>query len=355
MSFESMPAPVEIVRDCPHGKNKAECEKCALENEPVWQTIKSLQEKSRFKRTGEYSPDTDIEIEGKKFKVELIDNGKDPALSDVQKFFEKTFGEEEVDPEEILRGAVDGLSVFGEEEPKYRIITVRNDKNELVSTCAGAPLDLKDKEGKPTDEMVYFVGYAVTDPGARQGGLAREAYISALIDASQQAKLQGKSLKFAFGECTYTSEKFWNNVSWKRIYNQTGDKKEYTELKYVQPALDFDENSGLPAEGAGAMPEHLMIDGFGVASPSAVEVKQAYEAMINYNVDWPKQAFSSNEAFDAHREYIAKFRKDFNESFNDNDKLIYLDIKDREKAKKLGVKVHEYTEADHGEAGDEDF
>ncbi len=299
MSFEKIPLSTELIETYPHGNISGTCDAC-------------IQEK-------------------------------------------QSTGKEEVDPEEILRSAVDGITPWDTPDSKYRIITIRNEKGELVTVRAGSVLDLLDEEGQLTGEMTYFVGYAVTDPKFRQKGIAREAYISALLDAAKDAESQGKKLKFAIGECAYTSEKFWNSVGWRRLYSQIGDKKEYSELKYIQPGLDYEEDTGELTENAGKVPEHLMVDSFGQASITKEELKKAYEAMLHYNVDWPEQAFSNKEAWITHKEYIDNIKEDFKELLDDGGKLIFLSAEDREKAKSLSVTVYEHTEADHGNADKEDF
>ncbi|HCC59898.1 MAG: hypothetical protein A2402_00715 [Candidatus Staskawiczbacteria bacterium RIFOXYC1_FULL_37_43] len=325
------------------------------EEQSVWKTIKQMQEGSEFKRSDGISANCEIESEGKKFRIEVIEDGKDPALSEVQELLEKTFSEEEVDSEEILRSSVDGVTPWDTEDTNYRIVTVRDEKGKLVSVFGGAPLDCQNEKGEPTGEQVYYVGYAASARGSRKKGLAREAYISALIDATKRAGEESKQLKFAMGECTHTSEKFWNNVGWKRIYAQTGDKKQYTELPYIQPALDFDEKTGEIAEGASECPEHLMIDSFGRMPPSKEDVKGAYDSMLHFCADWPEEAFENPQAFEVNKKYMAGVRAEFHEFLDKTDKLIYLDAENRKKAKKTGVKIRNHTDADRRDAGKEDF
>ncbi len=323
--------------------------------QPSWKTIKKLQQESEFKRSSETEANCEIEIEGKKYTIETIENGEDIALADVQKLFEDTFGEEEVDPEEILRGAVNGITCWNTPEmTKYRIVTVRNERGELASTFAGGQLEMMDEQGNPTGEAVYFVGYAVTSKKMRQKGLAKEAYISALIDATKEAQSQGRKLKFAVGECTYTSEKFWNSVGWKRVYSED-EPKNYSELRYVQPALDFDEDTGEIAEGAGEAPEHLMMDNFGAGNPRKEDIRRAYMAFMSYNVDWPSEAFNNHKAHTRQRQYVNEVEKAFVADLNSRGDLVLLSNKERQDAKKSGIKIKNYTEADHGEAGKEDF
>jgi hypothetical protein len=344
------------VLTCPHGADPAECEACWLEKQPAWQTIEKLQKGGPFERSDRHSADCTIESEGKKFRIEVIEKGEDPEIKNVHRLFLKTFGKEEIDPQKVTREAVDGYSPdWNTHFPKYRIVTVKDERGRLASVFTGAQLDVLDENGKPTGEAVFSVGYAVTAETKRQKGLAREAYISALIDAAKQAKDEGKTLKFAIGECTYTSEKFWNNVGWKRIYAQTKDKKNYAELKYMQPALDFDEETGKPTEDADECPEHLMIDSFGRNPPNTEEVKRSYEALLHYNGDWPESAFESSKAHQTHIKYMTGFKTKFKRFLDDHPQLIYLDAENREKARQQGIKIKEHTAADRGETGKEDF
>ena len=339
----------------PQEANPLESQDFILENEPCYGAVKSLLAKSEFSRSGTESANCTIEREGERFTIEVIESEKDPAINNVCRMLKKTFGVEEVDPPKVTREAVEGYSPdWDVRYPKYRIITIKDERGRLVSVFTGAQLDVLNKNGQPTEESVYSVGYAATSPKLRQRGLAREAYTSALIDASKQARSEGKSLKFAIGECTHTSEKFWNDVGWKRIYAKTGEKK-YAELKYIQPALDFDEETGKPAKDAGECAEHLMVDSFGHNPPSVEELKKLHEALLHYNGDWPDAAFESPKAHETHIKYMDGFKRKFKSFLDAHSSLIFLDAENREKAKKAGVKITEYKAADRVEAGEEDF
>ena len=340
---------------CKHDQNPSECEACVLEQQPSWETIKKIRGKSEFKRSNEFSVNCEIELSGEKFKIETIEDGKSPVISDVQKMLEKTFSAEELDSEEVLRSAVDGKTSQGTESERYRIITVHNEKNELVAFITGSQLALLAETGESTKESVYYVGYVITDKKTRQKGLAREAYVSALIDATKDARLQGNKLKFVIGEGASSAEKFINSFGSKRLYVQTGVKKEYTELKYIQPALDFDENTGEISKGAGEVPEHLMIGGLGQGSPTKEDVKKTYEAMMRFNSELPEEAFNNKGAHENQKKYIADIKEKFKSFLDNNGQLIFLDAENRKKAKEEGVVIHEHKKADHGKTGEEDF
>lgn len=321
---------------------------------PVSNTIEKLQKESKFTRSENNSANCTIELEGEKFHIETIERGDDPKLEDVQKLFLEVFGEEEVDPIEIMRGGVDGITPFKTKDIPYRVVTIRNEQGGLVTVLGGAPLELLDNDGKKMGDSAYFVGYAVSDPNVRQKGLAREAYISALIDAQKGAEKAGSTLKFAIGECTDTSEHFWNNVGWKRIYGQKGEKGEYSELEYVQPALDFDKKTGGVAEGAGEAKEHLMVDSFGHMPPSREDLKNSYNAFIRWCNQWPREAFKSNKAYKKHQAYVEEIKSKFHADIDSSKTLLFLDEKNRAKAQDQGVTINEY-QVGEADTGEEDF
>ncbi len=323
-------------------------------NESAYKRVDQLQAESKFARTNE-GVNTIIEIAGEKFSIERIKDPESADLSQVQSLFEEVFGAEEVDPEEILRNAVGGRSAFDPEQQdiEYKVFTVKDKEGKVISVVSGGILELIRNEDEDTKENIFMVAYAVTDPSARQGGLAREAYISALQHAAEESEQNGKKLAFAAGECTYTSEKFWNKVGWERLYKKTSEGN-FKEIEYIQPALDFDENTGLPAEDAGEAPEHLMIDGFGesIKAEDAIATVAAFYQWCNM---WPPEAFESDEAYKKHQAYVEEKMAEFKEQFEESGELRMMKKSEREAMQKNGMTVEEFTAADHGDAGEEDF
>lgn len=330
----------------------------SLENQPVWRTIRSLQERSKYNRIPSNVPSCTVEKEGRAYKIERIESSKDETLGEVYQLLVDTFGPEEVESEEILRNAVDGLTPFGApEDTKYKIYVIKDQDGKVASFLNGGLFDLLDSDDNPTGEMVFLVAYVVTNPNLRQGGLAREAYISALIDASCEAQVANKKLLFAAGEAKFTSELFWNNVGWKRIYVQKGsNKKEYSELEYIQPALAFDQKTGEVAEGAGEIAEHLMVDRLGQPYPDKTRLLQVVDALYRWSHLWPIEAFYGNiDSYQQNLNYLANLKREFQSFLEAGDRLIYLDQTNRQKAQQKGITVHEYVEADRYPVGDEDF
>ena len=328
------------------------------QEEPIaQQALARLMQSSKFTRLDASTADTTIENNGQQFQIEMVPDGKSETLSKVQKLFIDTFGAEEVDPEEILRHAVDGENPWGETgQTMYRVHVVKDSKGEVVSTVAGGRLQLFQSDGQPMDKQMFMIAYAVTDKNARQGGLAREAYISAIMQAAKDAQAEGKKLSFAAGECTSTSEEFWNSVGWKRPYAESASQPgTYEELRYVQPALDFDPATGAPTEDAGVVPEHMMIDSFEGTPPTKEDVLAAVRAFYTWNNTWPEKAFDNPEAFAKHREHVQEIWKEFKKQVQETGSLTYLDKKSRAEQMRSGLRIKEHDEADHGNGGPEDF
>jgi hypothetical protein len=332
------------------GQEKGQRTPESQESQPALKRIAELRAKSQFERVmGENSPATKIRNkEGKEFSISTVESGNDPALDEVQALFERTFGEDEVDPIETMKFAVDGVTESGEEDTPYRVVPIHNEKQELVGTFAGAPLEMLDEDGNETGHSVYFVGYAVTDPSVRQAGLAREAYISALMDAVEQADKQKQKLSFSIGECTATSEHYWNSVGWKRVYVKDPNTEEHIEVPYIQPALDFNRETGDPTMSE--VPEHLMIDSFS-GSPSKNDIASAYMALIEYNAFLPREEFESDAAFEKKEAYIKNITDTFKAALESEGELVLLDAKTREEMREKGAKIldHDVPGADDPE------
>lgn len=319
-------------------------------------TLNRLMAQSKFKRLDPSNPDAIIEANGERYTIEMVPNGQSEMLSGVQKLFVKTFGTEEVDPEEILRAAVDGKTPWGNDDmTKYSVHVIKDSRGEVLSTVAGGRLPLRNGDGSSRGKQMFMVAYAVTDEKLRQSGLAREAYISVIQQAAREAQADGQELAFAAGECTYTSENFWNSVGWKRPYAHVPGKEGVEELKYVQPALDFDKETGGVAEGSGVAPEHLMINSFEQSPPGKEDVLATVRAFYEWCNTWPQEAFESKAALDRHQAHVKGIWEEFKQQVEASESLTYMSKEERDTAKAEGVLVLEHVAADHGKAGEEDF
>lgn len=334
---------------CQHGQSRERpCMQCLVESresQPVWQLVDNLQAKSKYKRENPGNPETVIERDGKKFKIELLNGDKEDDVQMIQNLLVETFSEAEADPIDYLRDANRG-------ETKYRVLTLKNEEGELVSVYAGGLLNMRDGNGSENGEAVFMAAYGVTPKQNRRNGFVKELYASAMMMAVQDANATGKKFTMVVGESTRASEPTWNSVQRRRSYVKTGDN-EFSELRYIQPALKFDPDTGVPADDAGEAPEHLMIH-FLDGKPDKERISMCVDAIYRWCNILPEDEFNSPQAYQAHLEYIRRIKEKFNELLQGSGELLLLSAKEREVAKNGGLKINEYAEADEGKAGPED-
>ncbi len=152
------------------------------------------------------------------------------------------------------------------------------------------------------------------------------------------------------GECTTVSEPTWSAVGRRRVYVETRPN-EFTELKYVQPALEFDAKTGLPEEGAGEAKEHIMVQ-FVEGEASKERVSASVDSMYRWCNLWKENEFDSPEAFAVHKAYIEKIKKEFDDLLFNSGNMVLLSPADRERMRSEGATIREYVEADEKDEED---
>lgn len=339
---------------CPHNVSFGEmCQSCvqaSKETQPIWPTVDELIKESKYIRSVQ-SPEGFIKHEGIKYKVNLVQYGDEKTIKEVQALMEETFGEKEVDPLDVLREAVGGTSPDGTNDlTRYRIYVARDEAGVIQSLYAGGLVEMHDSESKPNGEMMFMGSYGVTRPESQRKGIIRELYVSSMMQAAADTHAMGKKLSLVAGECTASSEQTWNAMRRNRLYLKRGD--EYLEPPYLQPALDFDPKTGLPAEGAGEAAEHLQMQ-FVDVQPSKSAVTSAVDAMYRWCNLLPRDEFETPEAYATHREYVGKIQKEFNDFISQEGELVLLSAQEREELRSQGLVFHEHTAADHGNNGPE--
>lgn len=295
--------------------------------QPAFSRINLIAQKSSYERNPDLSAKCVLKgPENSIFKIDIYEDGKDVGLSDVQNLFNNIFLAGEIESELVLRNAIESKTPWGTPDVKYRVVHVRNEKNELVAVCAGATLPLE-KGDDLNREMIYCVEYIATDDKARGTGIGREAYLSGLLDSLQIAKANKATLSMVVGECTESSEKFWDGLGWKRIYTQESDYM-FSEVPYIQPALKFNPDTGEVADDASDVPEHFTVDFFGL-DPDPEKIKMAYVEFIDYTSMWPREAFTNNEAYEKHLLYIDGLKKNFLTKIDKSKNMLCASIQEK--------------------------
>lgn len=338
---------------CLHGVSRGEvCQTCISESipeQPAWKMLARLRETSKYARSTQNAPECTIEQGGKRYEIRMVGENDLATMAEIQKLSEETFGEDEVDPINVLQAGVKGQLLDGSPDiARYRLFVARDESGKIQSVYAGGLIEMVTDQEQPNGESVFMGAYGITRPESQRQGIVRELYISSIMQAAADAYTQGKKLVMIAGECTWSSEPAWNAVGLHRVYVKSGEN-EYTELSYVQPALEFDAKTGLPDEDSGEVPEHLMVE-FLEGEPSKERTLAAVASMYRWCNLYPRNFFNSEEAYAAHQKYIASIQKEFSDFLFANGPLHLLSSKERAELKEKGLVIHEYTKADHNES-----
>lgn len=313
---------------------------------------------SAFDRAEPTNPDTTIDNGEHRYKLNRIPDGQAEIIPEIQKFFENKFGKDEVDPEEVFRNAIDGNTAWGTKDvATYQVHTIQNEAEKVLHTLAGGRLQLTDSNGRSLDTQMFMIAYAMTDASVQGQGLPQESYASAIMQAAKDAAAEGKQLSLSGIEAVHTSEDLLNKIGFKRVYIESTDKPgSYEELRYVQPALDFDPATGAVAEDAGTAAEHLMVHGFGKQEPTKEDILATVRAFYTWNNTWPQEAFENVAALEAHRQHVQAVWSEFKDQIEKGGRLVYLDKDGRERMRRDGSNIFEHTAANKaGNTGPEDF
>lgn len=319
-----------------------------LDGEPPERSLtQRLIEKSRYTRDDPSNFNTGLEKNGEKFTIGSIESIDHPDFPKMLDLFRRTFKPDEVDSPETMQKYM--------EEEDMLMHVMKNDKDEVIAALLGYRFDIEGDDSALTGKSVFGVDMVTTDPEYQRKGLARELYISAAMKAEKDAQAEGKKTSFAIGECTSTSEKFWNDVGWKRIYTVDTANKKLTELKYIQPPVEFDSKTGKAAEGINQMAEHFMTDSLERKTPPTKEEIAAVGAKWLASFAESQDFFESPEAYAAHEAMMQGYVDDFQKQLTGAERVVLLTERARRLLLKRGWTIDEHTAADGGDAGPEDF
>lgn len=297
--------------------------------QPAQKFAERLMAWSRYQRSTVESPDCVIQNmtnPDERYTISRIREGQDPRTQEVQELMESRLGPDEVDTLQTLQEAIDDKDI------PYKVYVVADKDGKTVSVVTCGQLDILDAKSEPSGDTVLMGAYAITTEEYEKRGLAKEAYISALVDNIADARERHKTLAYSSAENVETAERFSNAIGRKRVYIQTGDIREYTELPYVQPALDFNKKTGKPLKRAGSVPEHLMVHRFDGHTPPKDQIAGIVQAFYDWNNFKDRNYFHSNSAYQEHRQHIEGILGEFRDFLANNGQIILLSPQSREKA-----------------------
>lgn len=313
-----------------------------MKNEPIWQKIVELTSTSRIKRDRMTSCCT-LCVNNEKLFIKTVKTGNEEPVDRMLDLIESTFTQDQISNRDIFKKKIDGKTPLGEDRPKYKCFYVENETGKIVATRIAEQIPLKDLSGSITNKNIFYGIYIVVKPQYKGTGIARELYVSALIDALIDAYRENKSIDLIIAECTQYSENLMNAVGLKRIYfnNNTG----LTEFQYKQPAIEFDVGTGEKISGEPAA--HLMVCQLGEEALTKEKTKQVIISLYDqFRQTWPNEIFESKKAIQNHNEYHLSLRKMVIEEIDKNGELMLLDMKERKALETKGVQINHHFEAD---------
>ncbi|MBP6865947.1 MAG: hypothetical protein KBC12_00155 [Candidatus Pacebacteria bacterium] len=330
---------------CAHGKPFVEhCDSCLVQSkdQPAWATINQLRENSRVQRDNMTIDCQITSREGDIFSIKAIRSRDDSELGTLLALMDKHFKEDTLNSKEAFIQKMEGKTQFGKERPQYRCFHVKNNEGKMIGLRVSEQFPLFDAKGTETNENIFYAMYIAIDEEYRSVGLAREMYISSLIDAIEQSEKRRQKLNYIVGECSPRTEELQNAVGLKRVYLKS--EGVLKELPYYQPPMKFDGQTGAPLSQEAA--EHIMLfkmDGKLTKEELFLAIKSLY---IQYQNNYPREAFASDEAFEKHQEYFEKVYRELSDEIQNGEEMILLSKQEREDLIKKGSTVLNFEAAD---------
>ena len=282
-----------------------------------------------------------IEFEGgEKLTIERVTSSEDPRVEKVQELLAQEFGREEVDIPEVTRAAIDGKATSGESTTRYIVCVAQNEQGEIVGVTNGAVLHLRDEEFEAVgNETQAFIAYTTSLEPYRRKGVASELFKTFQAEAEKEAQSRGVTIVAYTAEATNKpgSEQFLNSRDMREVYISQRNGRRYQEVQYYQPPVNWNKETGEPAEGAGTVPEHLMIMlANREKTISGDKVMEMVRGIYEYNNYWFETPFASEDAYETHNEFIGKIESRFERSISGK-QLSLISSNERETMKEQNI------------------
>lgn len=280
--------------------------------------------------------------EGEKFFAERLINPDDPRVKKVQEMLAGHFGKKEVDPLEVMKGAMTGRMETGEEVPPYLIHIAENSKGKINGVHTGAVVETVDSRGNMSEKSGVSLGcYTLVSPEMRGRGVWKALFKAQQESATRDAERRGIEIKGFIGEANKDIEPILNKVGIKRAYIKTKDGS-FRELPYEQPPLDWDSKTGKPAKGAGTVPELLVLKlASGENNLSGKKLMEMVRGMYYYNNYREEGYFKTPKAYERHTEFVEGIEQKLAD-FIGRRRVHLLSAQEREAAKARGIKFVEH-------------
>jgi hypothetical protein len=299
-------------------------------------------------------PDGRLKIETsdeKTYYVKSVEDPNDPAIREVMKILASEFATEELPETDTLQMAIQ-MALAGNKNPDrndyYMFELLTDGEGKPLGAALGLYAPLYDKKGNKTGKGAAMTGYIVVRKEHRGAFTSMEPFRRLVRDSTREAGRRGEKLDMITGECVTAVEIGMNRYGGYRCYLELQDGS-LEELKYYQPPLTWNPETGEPTADSGIAAEHFMIgktDGTGeVSKEDAMSSIRAFHDYV-YAKFWPREMFASDTAFKKSRDYVARLQEKIEKQLERAKTIRLISKTERKKLIKNGTAVTEHTEAD---------
>lgn len=311
----------------------------ARKNLPCKETVKELMNSFLSRNEGKalrlnngISINTELLFRGEKLKLSIVGPDDFVTIGQAYSLFRKFFVHGELISKSALIRKMNGLTKYLTKRPQYRLFTIKNSENggSVIGARILEQIPMLDKNLLDTGKNILYAIYIVVDKRYQgRTGLAKQLYISSLIDAVIKAEEMNRSLDAIVAECSDATETLQNSVGLKRVYFKNGIY--LTELNFKQPHLLFNPVTGVPTKPVGKENrEHFMMSLFDKRIITKRDLEDGVRSLLRqYRSNKIRIDFKSDDAFAEYEKYFNGLEGNIIGQIQKSGKLVTLSKKER--------------------------
>lgn len=260
--------------------------------------------------------DTDLLFRGEKLKLFLVDPEDFQTINQAYTLLRKFFVRGDLISQNALIRNMHGYSKHFKERPKYRLFVVKNQGGEIIGVRIMEQIPLV---GSMNENILYAIYIALDNRYQGMTGIAKQLYVSSLIDSAIEADKVGKKIVSIVAECSDATENLQNSVGLKRVYFKRGDV--LTELNFKQPYLSFNPITGYPTDPVGKEnKDHFMISFFDNETISKDDLlDQVISLFVKYESNKIESDFRDERGFINYHKYFLNIEEEIKRQFETGD------------------------------------
>jgi hypothetical protein len=301
---------------------------CKRKIEELIDSFKSVLSVKKAQRDSVYneSIDTPLIFRGEKLELLMVRPTDKEIINQVYDLFSSFFIKGELVSKAAIVRNLYGLSKRFTERPKYRLFCVKNSAGNVIGARIIEQIPFMNSK---TENVLYAVYIALDKKYQGSTGIAKQLYISSLIDAVIEAEKDQKKLRLIVAECSDATENLQNSVGLKRVYFKRGIILK--ELNFKQPYMKFNIMNGNPIEEEGdENKEHFMI---GIFEDKEITKEDLFSGIISlfnqYESNRSRLDFHDDQAFLNYKNYFLNLKEDIKREIFEDKELVLFSKKER--------------------------